>query len=130
MTQAELVQELLQGVPLLVLEYRGSHAEEAGYVDRKYGNKITYIRGIHIGEGKWHGHVAPIIVTERFREEINTVELAQATFRYVKGRRYVFYIDWLKQERGQAFAALSGWGIEEIEEDKKALATPEAWLRP
>ena len=93
-------------------------------MDRKSGNKISYIRGIHIGEGSWHGHVAPVIITERFPEEIKTVELAQATFRYVRGRRYAFYIEWLKRECGQTFASLGGWGIEEVEEEKEALATP------
>jgi hypothetical protein len=35
----------------------------------------------------------------------------------------VFYIEWLKRERGQIFAGLSGWGIEEIE-DEMADAAP------
>src|SRR5947199_4298244 len=57
MTRAELLCEVLQGVLLIVGEYRGSHAEMAGYVDRKFGNKIEYVRAIHIVECSWHGHL-------------------------------------------------------------------------
>jgi hypothetical protein len=57
MTRAELAEEVLQGILLIVGEYRGSHAEEAGYVDRKFGNAIRYIRAIHLAECAWHGHI-------------------------------------------------------------------------
>jgi hypothetical protein len=123
MTKPEVLREVLQGVLLIVGEYRGSHVEQAGYVDRKFGNVINYIRAIHLVECSWAGHVDRLTITERFREEINTVELARATFRYVRGRRYVFYIEWLKRERGQIFAGLGGWGIDEIE-DETADAAP------
>jgi hypothetical protein len=129
MTRNEVFAELMRGVPLLVGEYRGSHAEQAGYVDRKFGGVINYIRAIHLVELTWAGHVDRVTVTERFHDPINTVELAQATFRYVRGRRYVFYIDWLKRERGQIFAGLSGWGMEEIE-DETADAAPEGAALP
>ena len=124
MTQDELLREVLEGVLLIVGEYRGSHAEEAGYVDKKFGNAIKYIRATHLAECIWHGHIDRVIITERFPEPITTVEQAQATFTYCRGRRYAFYIDWLKRERGQTFASLSAWGMEEIEESKEALATP------
>jgi hypothetical protein len=124
MTQAELLREVLQGVLLIVGEYRGSHAEEAGYVDKKFGNAIKYIRATHLAECTWHGHIDRIIITERFAEHVATVEQAQATFTYSRGGRYVFYIDWFKRERGQTFASLSPWGMEEIEGAEEALATP------
>jgi hypothetical protein len=124
MTQAELLREVLQGVLLIVGEYRGSHAEEAGYIDKKFGTKICYIRGTHLAECAWEGHIDRVIITERFSERFATVEQAQATFTYRRGQRYVFYIDWFKRERGQTFASLSGWGIEEIEGTEEALATP------
>jgi TnpA family transposase len=92
-------------------------------VDRKFGNVISYIRAIHLVELCWSGQLDRVTITQRFSEPINTVELAQATFRYIRGRRYVFYIEWLKRERGQIFAGLSGWGIEEIE-DEMADAAP------
>lgn len=124
MTQQELLAEVMQGILLMVGDYRGSHAEEAGYVDRKFGNKITYIRGTHLAECAWHGHIDRVIITQRFPEQIETIEQAQSTFTYVRGRRYVFYIEWFKRERGQTFASLSAWGIEEIEGAEEALATP------
>ena len=124
MTQAELVKEVMQGVLLIVGEYRGSHAEEAGYIDKKYGSKISYIRGVHLAECAWRGHIDRVVITERFPEQVGTVELAEATFTYRRGDRYVFYIEWFKRERGQTFASLSPWGIEPIENAKEALGTP------
>ena len=105
MTENELLKEVLEGVLLIVGEYRGSHAEVAGYVDRKSGSAIQYVRATHLAECTWHGHIDRVIITERFPEQITTVEQAQATFTYSRGRRYVFYIDWFKRERGQTYAS-------------------------
>ena len=91
MTENELLKEVLQGVLLIVGEYRGSHAEEAGYVDKKFGNAIRYIRATHLVERAWHGHIDRVIITERFPEQITTVERARTTFTYSRGQRYVFY---------------------------------------
>ena len=124
MTENELLSEVLRGVLLIVGEYRGSHAEEAGYVDKKFGNAIRYIRATHLVECGWHGHIDRVIITERFQEHIATVEQAHATFTYIRGRKYVFYIDWFKRERGQTYASLSGWGIEEIEVAREAGGAP------
>ena len=124
MTGAELLKEVLQGVLLIVGEYRGSYAEMAGYVDKKSGNAIQYVRATHVVECSWHGHIDRVIISERFPEQITTVEQAQATFSYSRGRRYVFYIDWFKRERGQTYASLSGWGIEEIEDAREAVGAP------
>ena len=122
MTAGELLEQVLQGVLLIVGEYRGSHAEMAGYVDKKFGTAIQYIRATHLVECAWHGHI--VIITERFPEHVATVEQAQATFTYSRGRRYVFYIDWFKRERGQTYASLSGWGIEGIEDAREAVGAP------
>ena len=130
MTRDELLKEVLQGVLLIVGEYRGSHAEMAGYVDKKFGNKIEYVRATHLAECSWHGHIDRVIITERFSEQITTIEQAQATFAYTRGKRYAFYIEWLKRERGQTFASLSAWGMEEIEGIEEAMGTPEACPRP
>jgi len=70
MTENELLKEVLQGVLLIVGEYRGSHAEKAGYVDKKSGNAIRYIRATHLVECAWHGHIDRVIITERFPEQI------------------------------------------------------------
>ena len=72
MTRTELLREVLQGVLLIVGEYRGSHAEMAGYVDKKFGNKIEYVRAIHVVECSWHGHLDRVIITERFPETFST----------------------------------------------------------
>ena len=40
MTTEELVKQVLQGILVLVGDYRGSHAEMAGYVDKKSGQAI------------------------------------------------------------------------------------------
>ena len=87
MTENELLKEVLQ----IVGEYRGSNAEEVGYVDKKFGNAIRYIRATNLVECAWHGHIDRVIITERFPEHITTVERAQATFTYSRGQRYVFY---------------------------------------
>ena len=57
MTADELVKQVLKGILLLVGAYRGSHAEMAGYVDKKTGQAIHYIRGIHLVECIWYDRV-------------------------------------------------------------------------
>ena len=48
MTTDELVKQVLQGILVLVGDYRGSHAEMAGYVDKKSGEAIRSVRAIHL----------------------------------------------------------------------------------
>jgi hypothetical protein len=114
MTREELMVDLLKGILLIVGEYRGSYAELAGYVDKKSGEAIQHVRAIHLAECAWCGHIDRVIVTEYFPGGV-TVDQAQATFKYARGRLHVFYLEWFKRERGQTFARLSAWGIEEIE---------------
>ena len=115
MTKEELLADILKGFLLIVGEYRGSHAELAGYVDKKSGEAMQQVRAIHLAECAWCGHIDRVILYEYFAKEIATVEQAEATFNYVKGRRHVFYIEWFKRERGHTSARLSSWGIEVIE---------------
>jgi len=124
MTGAELLEQVLQGIPLLCGEYRGSHAEMAGYVDKKFGTAIQYVRATHIVECSWHGHIDRVIITERFPKHVTTIEQAAGTFTYVRGRKYVFYIESLKRERGQTYARLSEWGMEAIEDAREAAGAP------
>jgi hypothetical protein len=63
MTGAELLKEVLQGVLLIVGEYRGSHSEMAGYVDKKLGTAIQYVRATQLVECAWHGHIDRVIIT-------------------------------------------------------------------
>jgi len=44
MTREQLVKEVLKGIPVLVGNYRGSHAEMAVYMDKKTGQAIHYSR--------------------------------------------------------------------------------------
>ena len=90
MTENELLKEVLKGVLLIVGEYRGSQAEMAGYVDKKFGTAIQYVRATHLVECASHGHIDRVIITERFQEHIGTVEQEEATFTYIRGRKYVF----------------------------------------
>ena len=64
MTGAELLKEVLQGVLLIVGEYRGSYAGMAGYVDKKSGNAIQYVRATHVVECSWHGHIDRVIISK------------------------------------------------------------------
>ena len=129
MTKEELLREVLKGVLLIVGEYRGGHVEPASWIDRKSGNKIEYVRAIHIVECFWCGHLDRVIITEYFPEHV-TLEQAQATLIYTRGQLYVFYIEWFKRERGQIYARLSPWGIEPIEEVEEAAAVPAGTAPP
>jgi hypothetical protein len=53
MNREELVEQVLRGLLLIVGEYRGSHAEDAGYVDKKTGFKVEYIRATHLVAAAW-----------------------------------------------------------------------------
>ncbi|MDQ6810090.1 MAG: hypothetical protein M3Z64_11815 [Verrucomicrobiota bacterium] len=48
MSREELAEQVLQGLLLIVGEYRGSRAEDAGYVDKKTGYRVEYIRATHL----------------------------------------------------------------------------------
>src|SRR5258707_13385933 len=122
MTRDELTVDVLKGFLLIVGEYRGSHAELAGYVDKKTGEAIQHVRAIHLAECAWCGHIDRVIVTEYFSATVTAVEQAEATFKSQRGRLHVFYLEWFKRERGQTFARLSAWGIEEIEGIEAAAA--------
>jgi len=116
MTTQKLLAELMKGFLLIVGEYRGSHAELAGYVDRKTGAAIQHVRATHLAECAWCGHIDRVIITEYFADTVTTIEQAQATFKYVRGQPHVFYIESFKRERGHTYARLSSWGIEPIED--------------
>ena len=84
MKTEELMREVLRGRLLIVGEYRGSHAERKGYVDRKSGNKIEYIRAIHLIECACRGSLDRAVVYQRLPEIVETPE--EAVFPYLKSR--------------------------------------------
>lgn len=125
MTKAELVEQVLKGVIVVVGEYRGSHAELAGYVDKKTGNAIKYVRAFHLVERiSWDRDVERVLLTRYFPDSVKTVEDAAATFTYERGRKYVFYIESFKWDRGQLNARLAAWEPEPLEESEQADGSP------
>jgi hypothetical protein len=94
-TADELTKQVLQGILVLVGEYRASHAEAAGYVDKKSGQAIRSVRAIHLVECVWYDRVDRVVLMQYFGGGA-TVEHAAATFKYERGRKYVFYLDSFK----------------------------------
>ena len=123
MTRDELVTQVLQGILVLVGEYRGSHAETAGYVDKKSGQAIRSVRAIHIVECVWYDRMDRVVLMQYFGGGA-TLEQAAATFRYEKGRKYVFYLDSFKRERGQLTGRLAEWDPERLEMAEEAGGSP------
>ena len=125
MTTAELLRRVLQGFLVLVGDYRGSHAEMAGYVNKKTGQAIQYVRGIHLVECFFYDRVDRVLLFEYFPETVGSVEEAEATFTYERGRKYVFYLEWFKRERGQLTGRLAGWDPEPLEIAEEAVGSPQ-----
>ena len=109
MTTDELVKQVVQRILVLVGDYRGSHAEMAGCVDKKSGEAIRSVRAIHLVECVWYDRVDRVLLMQYFGSGAS-LEQAAATFRYEKGRKYVFYLDSFKRERGQLTGRLAGVG--------------------
>ena len=56
-----------------------------------------------------------MLLFEYFSEIVASVELAEATFTYERGRKYVFYLESFKRERGQLTDRVAGWDPEPLE---------------
>ena len=130
MTTDDLVKQLLQGILVLVGEYRGSHAEMAGYVDKKSGQAIRYVRAIHLVECVWYDRVDRVLLMQYFAGNIATVEQATATFTCERGRKYVFYLESFKRERGQLTGRLAEWDPEPLEIAEEAVGSPQGEPAP
>ena len=113
MTTTELLKEVLLGRLLIVGEYRGSRAEEAGFVDKKSGEAIQYVRAIHLIECSCRGNLDRAMIYERLPEVIEKPE--EAVFHYQKGRRYVFFLVSLKWDKGQVIGSRQRVGPELID---------------
>ena len=124
MKREELMREVLRGRLLIVGEYRGSAAERKGYVDRKSGEKIEYIRAIHLIECACRGNFDRAVVYQRLPESIETPE--EAVFSYFKGRRYVFFLTKMNQEHGQVLCSMADRGPELIEDATEEGGVPVA----
>ena len=124
MTADELVKQVLKGILLLVGAYRGSHAEMAGYVNKKSGQAIQYVRGIHLVECFFYDRVDRVLLYEYFPETVGSVEEAEATFTYERGRKYVFDLESFKRERGQLTGRVAGWDPEPLDIAEEAGCSP------
>ena len=114
MTNQELLEEVLRGQRVLVGNYRGSHAEMAGYVDRKTGQAIKYVRAIHLLELECTGRIDRAMIYQRLPEIIETPE--DAAFPYVRGRLYAFRLESYQWERGQITGRMGNLPPELIED--------------
>ena len=121
-TQSALLKEVMRGVLLIVGDYRGSQAEAAGYVDRKTGEAIRYVRAIHLIECACRGNIDRAIITQMMPEGVVIPEEVQ--FSYIRGRKYVFFLDSLRWERGQVTCRMATREPEEIEGAEEAPGTP------
>src|ERR1041384_6531736 len=97
MQRSEAVWRFLRGERLLVAEYRGGRAESAGYVDKRTGEAIVYVRCIYLVECACDGDIDRSIIYQR-RTDITDPELA--AFPYEKGKAYAFFLAGFKRERG------------------------------
>src|SRR6266404_5942135 len=97
MTRDELLQQILRGRLLLVGEFRGAHAENAGYVDQRSGQAIAYVRVIYLVECAARGILERSIIRQRI---IGVEDPAQVELPYEKGKHYVFFLEGFKLERG------------------------------
>lgn len=114
MTRNELIKELLHGRILLAGNYRGSQAEMAGYVDRKTGTPMQYVRAIHLLELECGGRLDRAIIYQRLPEIIETPE--EAVFPYTRGRVYAFFLESVQWERGQVTGRMGKHSPEWIED--------------
>lgn len=121
MTRDELLQHILRGRLLLVGEFRGAHAESAGYVDQRTGEAISYVRAIYLVECACRGILDRAIIRQK---RLGIEDPEQVTFPYEKGKLYAFFLEGFKLERGH----FSGWigdrGPELIDSNEEALAAP------
>ncbi len=125
MTRAELLRQVLRGRLLLVGEFRGARAESAGFVDKRTGQAISYVRAIYLLECACRGSIDRAVIRQRLLDVENPDD---RLFPYEKGKLYVFSLESFRLERG----TLTGWmdhrepeAIEETEDgDGTAVGGP------
>jgi hypothetical protein len=127
MRRDELLQHILRGRLVLVGEFRGAHAESAGYVDQRSGEAISYVRAIYLVKCACRGILDRAIIRQK---RFGVEDPEQVNFPYEKGKLYAFFLEGFKIERGQ----FSGWigerGPELIETAKEADGAPAGGAAP
>lgn len=88
MTEADIPKEVMRGRLVVVGELRGTHAESTGYVDRRTGEAIKYVRVIYLIECACRGMLDRAVVTQKWTgvEEPELVNLP-----YEKGKLTRFF---------------------------------------
>ena len=121
MKRKELLQHVLRGRLVLVGEFRGAHAESAGYVDQRSGEAISYVRAIYLVECACRGILDRAIIRQKC---LGIEDPEQVKFPYEKGKLYAFFLEGFKLERGH----FSGWigdrGPEPIETGEEVDGAP------
>jgi hypothetical protein len=127
MKTGELLQLILRGHLIVVGEYRGGRAEAAGFTDRRTGDAIKCVYAIYLIECACRGIVDRAIIRQR---RVGIENPDEVPFPYEKGKRYAFFLESFKIERGQ----FSGWiGDREpqlIEGIEEAGCAPQGALPP
>ena len=122
MTEADITKEVMRGRLVVVGELRGTHAESAGYVDRRTGEAIKYVRVIYLIECACRGMLDRAVVSQKWTgvEDPELVNLP-----YEKGKLYAFFLDSFRLERG----VFTGWrgdrGPEPFKTAEEAAVVPE-----
>jgi hypothetical protein len=116
MTRDELLQHIFRGRLLLVGEFRGARAESAGFVDQRTGQAISYVRVVFIVECACRGVLDRAVIRQK-RLGVETPK--DVPLPYEKGKRYVFFLDGFKLERGVFTGWMGDREPEAIEEDQE-----------
>jgi hypothetical protein len=127
MKATELLHLILRGHLIVVGEYRGGRAESAGFTDRRTGDAIKCVYAIYLIECACRGIVDRAIIRQR---RIGVENPDEVPFPYEKGKRYVFFLESFKIERGQFYGWIGDRGPEAIETDEEAGCAPQGALPP
>jgi hypothetical protein len=98
-------------------------------VDKKSGQAIRDVRAIHLVECVWHDRVDRVLLIQYFGGGA-TIEQAAATFTYERGRKYAFYLESFKRERGQLTGRLGEWDPEPLASSEEAGGSPQGEPQP
>lgn len=127
MTREEVLHHVMRGRLLIVGEFRGAHAENAGYVDQRTGQAIAYVRVIYLIECSARGILERSIIRQK---RIGIEDPAQVDLPYEKGKHYVFFLEGFKLDRGVFTGWIGDRGPEPIEGIEEAAAAPEGAAPP
>jgi hypothetical protein len=129
-TTAELLQRVLEGFIVIVGEYRGSNVELAGYVDRKTGAAIQYVRATHLIEIAWLDRIDRVLLTQAFPGTVTTIEQAAASLSYERGRNTCFSSNGSKGNAGHFLPDCCRLSRSQLKGSRRRVARLEGGLPP